>query len=71
MIERKFKKKKKLWNRKKENPSNSRKEKNYDRLVELVNTFNKKEEYEYHDRDDLDYYGIRDIENLFDNDDNY
>ena len=51
---------------KKKNPSNRRKEKNYDHLVELVNTLNKKEEYKY-DRDDLDYYGIRDIENLFDN----
>ena len=58
---------------KRKNPSNRKKEKNYDRLVELVNTINKKE-YKY-DRDDLDYYGIRDIENLFDdntdNDDNY
>ena len=26
-----------------------------------------KKEYKYHDRDDLDYYGIRDIENLFGN----
>ena len=51
---------------KKKIPSNRRKEKNYDHLVELVNTLNKKEEYKY-DRDDLDYYGIRDIENLFDN----
>ena len=41
----------------------------HDHLVELVNTLNKKETYQYHDRDDLDYYGIRDIENLFDNDD--
>ena len=28
----------------------------------------KNEEYKYHDRDNLDYYGIREIENLFDND---
>ena len=35
------------------------KEKNYDRLVELVNTLNKKEEYKY-DHEDLDYCGIRD-----------
>ena len=47
------------------------KEKNYDNLVELVNKLNKKERYKY-DRDDLDYHGIRDMENLFDNvDDNY
>ena len=45
------------------------KEKNYDDLVKLVNTLNKKEKYKFHNRDDLDYYGIRDIENLFDNDD--
>ena len=59
---------------KRENLSDNKENKeNYDHLVELVNTLNKKEEY--HDRDDLDYYGIRDIENLFDgntdNDDNY
>ena len=53
---------------KKENLSDKEKEKIYDDLVELVNTLNKKETYKYRDRDDLDYYGIRDIENLFDND---
>ena len=49
------------------------KEKVYDNLVELVNKLNKKEKYRYHDRDDLDYHGIRDIENVFDNidDDDY
>ena len=52
---------------KKKNLSNKKKEETYDHLVELVNTLNKKEEYQYHDRDDLDYYGIRDIENLFGN----
>ena len=55
-------KKKNLSKRKK-------KEKIYNQLVELVNTIDKKEEYKYHDCDDLDYYGIRDIENLFSNDD--
>ena len=59
MIERKLKKS--LWNRKKENLSDKEKEKIYDDLVELVNTLNKKEEYKYHDRDDLDYYGIGDM----------
>ena len=53
---------------KKKNLSHKEKEKIYDHLVELVNTLNKKEEYKYHDRDDLDNYGIRDMENLFDND---
>ena len=52
---------------KKENLSNRKKEKIYNQLVELVNTIDKKEEYKYHDPDDLDYYGIRDIENLFTN----
>ena len=54
---------------KKKNLSNRKKEKIYNQLVELVNTIDKKEEYKYHDCDDLDYYGIRDIENLFTNDD--
>ena len=58
---------------KKENLSNKEKEKIYDDLLELVHTLNKKEEYKYHHRDDLDYYGIKGIENLFDNvdDNNY
>ena len=43
------------------------KEKNSVNLVELVNKLNKKEKYKY-DRDNLDHHGIRDIENLFDND---
>ena len=47
--------------------SDEEKEKNLDNLVELVNKLNKKEKYKYHDRDDLDYHWIRDIENLFDN----
>ena len=51
----------------KKNLSDKEKEKNYHNLVELVNKLNKKEKYKYHDRDDLDYHGIRDIENLFDN----
>ena len=55
---------------KKKNLSN-RKKKIYDHLVKLVNTLNKKETYQYHDRDDLHYYGIRDIENLFSNVDDY
>ena len=59
----------------KENLSDKEKEKIYDTLIKLVKTLDKKEKYKYHDRDDLDYYGIRDIENLFDNDndndDNY
>ena len=57
---------------KQKNLSGKKKAEIYD-LVKLIKTLNKKEEYKYHDRDDLDYYGIRDIENLFRNvdDDNY
>ena len=57
----------------KKNLSDKEKEKNYDNLVELVNKLNKKEKYTYHDRGDLDYHEMRDIENLFDaeNNDNY
>ena len=56
----------------KKNLSHKEKEKN-DNLVELVNKLNKKEKYTYHDRGDLDYHEMRDIENLFDaeNNDNY
>ena len=61
---------------KKENLSDKKKEENYDYLVNLTNTLNNKDKYQYHDGDDLDYYGIKDIENLFgdvdeDNDDDY
>ena len=57
----------------KQNLSDNEKEEIYDHLVELVNIFNKKEEHKHSDRDDLDYYGIKELENLFgdiDNDDN-
>ena len=40
-------------------------------LLELINKLNQKGKYRYHDRDDLDYHGIRNTENVFDNiDDN-
>ena len=56
----------------KKNLSDEEKEKSYDNLLEIVNKINKKEKYRYHDRDGLDYHGIRDIENVFDNiDDDY
>ena len=55
---------------KKQNLSYNEKEKIYDHLVELVNTFDKKEEYKHSDHNDLDYFGIRELENLFTNDDN-
>ena len=54
----------------KKNLSDKDKEKIDDNLLELANKLNKKEKYRYHDHDNLDYYGIRDIENLFDADNN-
>ena len=64
--------KKELYEREnKKSLSDKEKEKIYDDLVEIVKAFDKKEKYNYHDRYDLDYLGIRDIENLVDNvDDN-
>ena len=54
----------------KKNLLDGEKEKIYHNLVELANKLNKKEKYRYHDRDDLDYHGLRDIENLFNTDNN-
>ena len=66
MIERKLKKE--LYEIEiKKNLSDEEKERIYGNLVEIVNKLNKKEKYRYHGRDDLDYHGIRDIENVFDN----
>ena len=62
--------KKDLYEIEKENLSDKEKEKIDDNLLELVNKLNKKEKYRYHDRDDLDYHGIRDIEHFFDADNN-
>ena len=41
-------------------------EENDEYLRKIVRILNNKEEYSLYDRDDFDYYGIRDIENLFD-----
>ena len=49
-----------------ENLSEAEKEENDEYLRKLVRTLNNKEKYGLYDRDDFDYYGIRDIENLFD-----
>ena len=56
-----------------ENLSDKEKEKIYDRLAEFLRTLDKREKYKYYSRDDLDYHGIRDIENLIDDidDDDY
>ena len=42
-------------------------------LIELANALDKKEEHNHIDHDDVNYFGIRDIENLFTNisDDDY
>ena len=49
-----------------ENLSEAEKEENDEYLRKLVRILNDKEEHSLYDRDDFDYYGIRDIENLFD-----
>ena len=46
----------------------------YNRLIELANILDKKENYKYNDYDDLDYFGIKDLEILLNNsndDDHY
>ena len=60
--------------KKKQNLSDNENENIYDHLVELVNTFDKKDQYKHSNHEDLDYFRIRELENLFgdiDNDDNY
>ena len=52
--------------KKNEDLSEAEKEENDEYLRKLVRIFNNKEEYGLYDCDDFDYYGIRDIENLFD-----
>ena len=52
------------------NLSDKEKEKIDDNLLALKNKLNKKKIYTYHDRDNLDYHGLRDIENWFDADKN-
>ena len=59
---------------KKQNLSDNEKEEIYDHLVELASILDKKEEYKHSDHDELDYVGIRKLENLFgdfDNDNYY
>ena len=51
MILMKYKKKQKL--------TKTQKERIYNHLI--ANALNKKEEYKYHNYDDLDYFGIKDI----------
>ena len=65
IIERKLLKKKVYEIENKKNLSKLEEEKINEYHTELIRILNKKEKYRYHDRDDPDYYGIRDIENLF------
>ena len=59
--------KKKLYEiENKKNLSEAEKEENDEYLRKLVRNLNNKEKYSPYDRDDFDYYQIRDIENLFD-----
>ena len=58
MIERKLKKS--FMKQEKSKTFQIMKKKIYDHLVKLVNTLNKKEKYQYNDRDDLNYYGRKD-----------
>ena len=46
----------------KKNLSKRKKEKNDEYIRKLVRILYKKEEYCHHERDDLDYYGIREVE---------
>ena len=52
---------------KKPRPTKTQKERAYRYLIELANALDKKEEHKHIDRDDLNYFGIRDIENVFTN----
>ena len=59
---------------KKKRLTKAQKERIYKCLIKLENSLDKKEEYKHSDHDDLDYFQIRDIENLLDhinNDDYY
>ena len=56
------------------NNLSAKKKKIYGDLVKLANTLDKKEEHKHSGHDDLDYFGIKELENLFgdiDNDDYY
>ena len=45
--------------------SKTQRQKAYAYLIELLNTLDNKEKYQHSDHHDLDYFGIRDIEHLF------
>ena len=47
----------------KQNLSDIEKKKIYNGLIKLANTLDKKEEHKHSDHDDLNYFGIRELEN--------
>ena len=52
-----------------QNLSDNEEKKIYDGLIKLANTLDKKEEHKHSDYDDLDYFGISELKDLFTNDD--
>ena len=50
------------------NISEEQREENEEYFRKIVRILSNKEKYSLYDRDDFDYYGIRDVENLFDED---
>ena len=50
---------------KKKRHTKAQTERNYNYLIELANTLDKNQEYKHSNYNDLDYFGIRDIQNLF------
>ena len=51
----------------KKNLTKAQRERIYNNLIKLANILDKKEEHKYSDYDDMDNFGLRDIENLFHN----
>ena len=52
---------------KKQGLTKTQKERIYSFLVELASALDKIDNYKYSNYDDLDYFGIKDLENLFNN----
>ena len=52
---------------KRQNLTNAQKDRIYNYLIEIATALDKIEAYKYHNYNNLDYFGIRDIENSFDN----
>ena len=63
--------KEKLYEIEKKTLTRTQKERALAYLIELLITLSKQEKYQYSDHHDLHYFGVRDIENLFDRVDDY